>query len=154
MSDFFLDTSALVKRYVQETGSRWIANLFDQTLKHEIFVAVITPVELISAITRRSRAGNISPSNTLAALSNFKVDLMTQYQEVNLTPGVISTAIDLAEKHGLRGYDAVQLAAALETNTLLVANGLPPLIFVSADSNLNIVASLTGLTVENPNDYS
>ena len=59
----------------------------------------------------------------------------------------------LATKHALRGYDAVQLAAALEANDESLANGLPPLILVSADTKLNTAAQAEGLVVQNPNNY-
>lgn len=60
----------------------------------------------------------------------------------------------LAEKYCLRGYDAVQLAAAESMNTLCIANSLPQLTFVSADKELNIAAVSAGLLVENLHDYS
>ncbi len=59
----------------------------------------------------------------------------------------------LAEKHFLRGYDAVQLAAALELRAELQAAGATNLTFVSADDALNLAASVEGLTVENPNNH-
>ena len=59
----------------------------------------------------------------------------------------------LATKHALRGYDAVQLAAALEANDERIANELSPLALISADDELNAAAKAEGLTVEDPNDY-
>ena len=59
----------------------------------------------------------------------------------------------LAEKHGLRGYDAVQLAAAQAINNLCIANDLHPLTFISADKELNTAAANEGLLVENPNNH-
>ena len=59
----------------------------------------------------------------------------------------------LATKHALRGYDAVQLAAALEANDERIADDLAPLILVSADDDLNTAAEAEGLKVENPNNY-
>lgn len=47
----------------------------------------------------------------------------------------------LSETYGLRGYDAIQLAAGRAVNSLCIANGLPPIIFVSAD-NCDIIVSL------------
>jgi predicted nucleic acid-binding protein len=61
--------------------------------------------------------------------------------------------MSLATKHALRGYDAVQLAAALEANDERIANELTPLTLVSADDELNTAAQAEGLTVENPNAY-
>lgn len=59
----------------------------------------------------------------------------------------------LAETYSLRGYDAVQLATACTVNKLCLTNGLPPLIFVSADNELNIAGFNEGLLIENPNKY-
>ncbi|MCU0533817.1 MAG: type II toxin-antitoxin system VapC family toxin [Hydrococcus sp. Prado102] len=153
MSDYFLDSSALVKRYINETGSIWINNLFDPALNNEFFIAAIAPVEIVAAITRRSRGGTISPTDATTVCNLFRADLLSTYQIVELTSGLISRAMALAETHALRGYDAVQLAAALEVNALCVANGLPTLTFVCADLELNAVVTSEGLLVENPNNY-
>jgi hypothetical protein len=59
----------------------------------------------------------------------------------------------VAEQHALRGYDAMQLAAALETSVHRSALGMDPLVFASADSELNAVAGAEGLTVEDPNAH-
>jgi hypothetical protein len=54
VSGYFLDSSALVKRYVTETGSIWVSDLFDPALANEIIIAAVIPVEIIAAITRRA----------------------------------------------------------------------------------------------------
>ena len=59
----------------------------------------------------------------------------------------------LAETYGLRGYDAVQLATGCSINNLCTANNLPAMTFVSADGELNAVATSEGLIVKNPNNY-
>lgn len=61
--------------------------------------------------------------------------------------------MQIADKHELRGYDAVQLASAIETDRLRRANGLSSIIFVSADNALNSAAQAEGLTIDNPNNY-
>ena len=50
MATYFIDSSALVKRYISEIGSVWISSLFDPALKNEVFVAAITGVEIIAAV--------------------------------------------------------------------------------------------------------
>ncbi|MEH2022679.1 type II toxin-antitoxin system VapC family toxin [Nostoc sp.] len=65
MAIYFIDSSALVKRYISETGSAWVLELFNPTLNNEVFIAAITSVEIIAAITRRSRGGNISITDDL-----------------------------------------------------------------------------------------
>jgi hypothetical protein len=59
----------------------------------------------------------------------------------------------LVEVHDLRGYDALQLAAALELQAARHALSLSAVTFVCADNKLNSAAGLEGLSVENPNDH-
>ena len=66
---------------------------------------------------------------------------------------VVVEALRLTEAYGLRGYDAIQLSAALEANSERVGRGLLPLILVSADTELNNAAQAEGLVIEDPNNY-
>ncbi|AFZ18778.1 type II toxin-antitoxin system VapC family toxin [Allocoleopsis franciscana] len=153
MAIYFLDSSALVKRYISETGSAWVLGLFDPTLDNEFFVAAITGVEIVAAITRRTRNGSISAADAKLVCNQLRNDLQTDYQVVEIIEGLINSGMALAETHGLRGYDAVQLAAGYAVNELCIANGLPSIILVSADDELNLAAVNEGLLVENPNDH-
>jgi len=69
---------------------------------------------------------------------------------VKVTEHLIDLAMNLAERHSLRGYDSVQLAAALELQAVRAANSLSPITFVCADDKLNAAATTEGLSVENP----
>jgi uncharacterized protein len=153
MSVYFLDSSALVKRYINETGSAWVLSLFDPTLDNEFFVAAVTGVEIVAAITRRARSGSIAAVDATLVCNQLRSDLQTDYQVIEITEGIISSAMALAKTQGLRGYDAVQLAAGCAINELCIANGLSPIIFVSADEELNLAAVNEGLLIENPNHY-
>lgn len=154
MAVYFVDSSALVKRYISEMGSTWVLSLFDPTLSNDVLIAAIAGVEIVAAITRRARGGSISATDATAACSQFRSDLQSEYQVVEITENIINSAMALAEKLGLRGYDAVQLAAGCEINALCIASSLPPAIFVSADDELNAAAASEGLLTKNPNDYS
>jgi predicted nucleic acid-binding protein len=153
MAIYFLDSSALVKRYISETGSAWVLGLFDPTLDNEFFVAAITGVEIVAAITRRARSGSIAAADAALVCNQLRRDLQTDYQVIEITEGIVSSGMTLAETQGLRGYDAVQLAAGCAINELCAVNGLSPIIFVSADDELNLAAVNEGLLVENPNNY-
>jgi len=122
-------------------------------VKNEVYVVRITGVEVVSALTRRARGGAIDLADASQAIATFKNDFQNEYHIVEVTEALVNRAITLAETHGLRGYDAVQLAAACEVNTLCIANGLPPLTFVSADTALNAAATAARLTVEDPNEH-
>jgi hypothetical protein len=153
MAVFYLESSALVKRYLGETGSVWVMNLFDPAAGHVIVIGVVTAVEILAAIARRARGGTIPAADAAAACAQFRSDLLTDYQTVRLSTGVLSRAMDLAETDGLRGYDAVQLATALAIHDARVARSLSTLTFVSADTELNAAALAHGLLVDDPNAH-
>lgn len=148
MAIYFLDTSAVIKRYVKEIGTAWVQALTLPTAPHSHFLARITWVETISAVTRRERSGHLSPPGAAGALSDFQQDFGRQYIPVEISAALIGHAGSLARLHALRGYDAVQLAAALE-----VRAKIPSLILVSADAALNTAATAEGLPVEDPNTH-
>jgi uncharacterized protein len=143
---YFLDTSAVVKRYVQETGTAWIKTLADPAASNFLYVARITDVEMTAAIARRRRLGSLSLAQAGAALNEFRQDFAQQYRIVEMTIPLLRQASQLADLHVLRGYDAVQLAAALGVIRLE-----PSLTLVSADADLNAAATAEGLPVEDPN---
>jgi predicted nucleic acid-binding protein len=149
----FVDTSALVKRYVNEIGSSWLRNLLDPATGAETFLVRITMVELIAAVTRRERGGALTPAAAATARAAFRADVAVEYQVVEVTEALLERATALAEARGLRAYDAVQLAAALEVNALCIGSGLPALLFASADTELNAAAMLEGLAAEDPNAH-
>jgi uncharacterized protein len=153
MAVYFLDSSALVKRYISETGSFWVLGLFDPALNNEAFIAAITGVEIIAAITRRSRSGSISITDATITRNQFKRDLQKNYQIVEITENIINSGMVLSETYGLRGYDAIQLAVGRVVNTISITNGLPPITFVSADNELNAAVVSEGLMIENSNSH-
>ena len=72
---------------------------------------------------------------------------------IEVTEALIEKAMMLSERYGIRGYDAVQLAGAVEVNNRYAMNGLPPITLISADQELNDAATAQGLTVEDPNSH-
>jgi predicted nucleic acid-binding protein len=137
---YFFDSSALVKRYAAETGSAWVESLTDPRAGNRVYVAAITHVEVISAIARKKKTLLLSATDADAAITRFEHDLQHDLLLFNLTPEVIAAAARQAEKHALRGYDAVQLAVALEINAARTAQQLPSFILISSDAELNAAA--------------
>ena len=148
MGVFFHDTSAILKRYLKEPGSGWVQTLTDPATGHFHYLARITLPEAVSAITRRERGGQIAAADALTAIAQFRSDFARQYRIAELSASLIDRAALLARTHGLRGYDAVQLATALAVRDLA-----PTLVLHSADIELNAAAAALGLAVEDPNDY-
>ena len=154
MSVYYVDSSALVKRYCRETGSLWVRQLADPEQGNGIFTAHITGIEVVAAIARKARMREMSESDATTAIRTFRHHFQTQYQIVLMTLEIVDRAMELAEKRGLRGYDAAQLASALVVHAELVASGVSEPIFICADTNLNEVAQAENLSVQNPNDHA
>ncbi len=153
MAAFFFDSSALVKRYAQETGTAWIFSLVRPSAQNRLYLARITGVEVVAALTKRTRVGSLSANAAAKAITRFEREFTNRYLLVEVSPPIIKTAMTLAKNYTLRGYDAVQLASALQANTDRIAAGGSPLIFISADNHLNSAATAEGLTVDNPNNH-
>lgn len=151
MNVYFFDSSGIAKRYMSETGTTWVIGVTDPATGNRIYVARITGVEVVSAITRQARSGSLSATDAATAIAQFRWDFANQYRIVEITPTLIARAMSLAETYALRGYDAIQLTAASEVNTQRLALGMPALTFISADATLNAAASTEGLTVDDPN---
>lgn len=150
MSHFYFDSSALVKRYLTETGSERVVMLTHPSAGHTVILAGITRVEVAAAFAARHRAaGGISRRERDDALSLLLQHCDSEYHLVALTATIISRAVALTQNHRLRGYDAVQLATALRANEALLAADLSDLIFVAADNDLLAAAKAEGLTTEN-----
>jgi len=149
--NLFFDSSALVKRYVNEIGSAWVGKTVDSASGNKIFIAEITVVEIMAAIARRTRGHPAAATN--AAFAKLQYDVNAEYINLELTSALLQDAQVLARKYFLRGYDAVQLAVALQFNREQLAAGLPVITLVSADAELLDAAQTEGLLVENPNHH-
>lgn len=153
MPAYFLDASALVKRYVTETGTPWIIGLLDPAARNRLYVARITGAEVTAALTRKERGGHLSAAAAASAIAAFQHDYANRLRPVEITAALIVEAMAAARTHGLRGYDAVQLAAALSANRRRIARQLAPLLFVTADISLLTAGVTEGLMTDNPNSH-
>lgn len=151
MAICYFDSSAVVNRYAQETDTAWVTSILDPTAGNAVYLARISAVEVISAFARRQPGNKLSAPDAAKAIADFRTDLANQYRMIEMTPALISRAMTLAETHALRGYDAVQLAAALEVNARVTSLNLPLLTLISADAALNAAAQTEGLAVDDPN---
>ena len=89
MGAYYLDTSALVKRYVQERGTGWVSMLTSVHSGHETFVALVTGVEVVSAVARQARAGRFSLQDASAIIQAFQNHFSSQYRVVLTVPIIV-----------------------------------------------------------------
>ncbi|MDI6751429.1 MAG: type II toxin-antitoxin system VapC family toxin [bacterium] len=154
MNIYYLDSSAVVKRYVEEIGSKWVKLIADPSKENLINIAQIGMVEVAAAFSRKNREGMISEFERDEVLGIFFKDCEDQYQIIEIDDRIIKSAIDLTCTRPLRGYDAIQLATASVINEAMIKKNLSPLIFLSADDNLIEAAKEEGLLTDNPNLHS
>lgn len=153
MAAYYLDTSALVKRYTRERGSPWVTRLLARRASHDLYTVRLTGPEAIAALTRKVRTGELTAADAARSNRAFRRHWRRRLLIVEVAEATAERAMDLAERRGLRGYDAVHLAAALVVAEAQRRAGRPPLTFVSADTNQRQAAAAEGLLVEDPNAY-
>jgi len=138
--NLYLDTSALIKRYVNETGStdvrEWIRSADDKA------ITLITRAEMSAGINRLLRMKLLSQKDFGDALEEFRSDWV-DYHRLPISETLVARADALACEHVLRGYDAIHLAAALTWQELL---GLP-VTLVTYDRELAEAARASGMAV-------
>ncbi len=107
----YLDTSSLVKLYVAESESDSVLQLVENA--DIVATAAIAYPEARAAFARRRREGGLRPRAFAAAKRALDED-WPRYLAVGVTAALCRDAGDLAERHGLRGYDSVHVAAYLQ----------------------------------------
>lgn len=134
----YIDTSTLIKLLIDEVGTVEAGQIWDEP---DILVgARLGHVEARAALAAALRQGRISSEVLRSAVQGLEV-LWSQLSVVEVDEDVMRLAGDLAATHGLRGYDAVHLAAA---------HCVDADVFSSADRRLCAAASACGFHVANP----
>jgi predicted nucleic acid-binding protein len=150
LPNYFLDTSALAKRYHKENGSEYMDRIVEQVGSRSL-ISHLSIVEFESVLAIKTRTGEVDQQALELTRRRFRTDLATQHLLV--APPIrihhYQTARTLLVRYGvtdgLRTLDALQLAIAFDLRQL----GLIDLI-VAADQRLCQVASLAGYSAMNP----
>jgi uncharacterized protein (TIGR03382 family) len=153
MTDYYADTSALIKRSLPERGSAWVQALCDPASGNTIITSALAGVEAVSALARRRREGALSAEQYAALRDDFLAHYGQEYQVVPLTDPLQALARTLLERHPLRAYDAIHLAAAQLVAAQLVAAGMDAPIFLAADERLLAAARAEGLSADTPHAH-
>ncbi len=148
----YLDTSALVKRYVTEPGSTWTQHLLEN---RDLLLSTseIALVEVSTALSIQVRTGRLSHRLGRLAYAVFQEHVVNN--EYNMIPAdrvIIDKAAALGRKHPLKAYDAIHVATALHLRDLLKIRDRS-LVFVCADSQALRAATAESLLTENPHDH-
>jgi predicted nucleic acid-binding protein len=148
---YFLDTSALAKRYLTEKGSNRMRRLLEHP-DDGFYQGFLTPLEIASALYRRLRSQEISQDELSVLLRAYVAHSHQDYILIPYSDALVDRAAALVARHVLRALDAIQLASALELKDSLPAEALP-LTFLSADDRLLDAVRREHLQAENPEKW-
>jgi predicted nucleic acid-binding protein len=144
---YYLETSALVKLYVRESGTERVLALANRTTENRLAILALTQVEFRSAVRRRERNGEIPRLIATQLLEAFKRHLEQRFVSQMINDFVLDVASALVDRHALRAYDAVQLAGYV---ALRGSTGTDVPVFVCSDHALLEAARVEGIPVLDP----
>ena len=146
MSNFFVDSSALGKRYLAEVGSAWVLSWIRKSSGNVVIVCDLAPIEIFSAFARLQGEKLLLPTNAAILQKALLIDMEMEYISVALDAPSLIQARSLVSKYPLRTLDAIQLACAQSATTNLGE----PLVVVSGDNRLLSAAGAEGFVTDNP----
>jgi uncharacterized protein len=134
--NLFFDTSAFIKRYIDESGSDEIENLC--TSADDVGISILLPIEIISTFSRLKREKKLTEKQYEILKEGFFIDIR-DITVVSLSPETVKMAIEGIEHSPLKALDAVHIGCALEYQ---------PDFFVSSDTQQLSAAARAGLKVK------
>jgi uncharacterized protein len=147
----FVDSSGLVKLYVREVGSAWMAAAVRPL---GIAVSELAVTEVGVTLLRRARDGSVSERDARDAWRLLRRELRS-FAVTHLDRPALVAAAQLSARSAVpvRALDALQLRGALEVAVDARRLGQTSPLFVSADARLLRAAAALGLQTENPEDH-
>ena len=148
MPVYYLDTSVILKRYRDEEGTEVVDQLLlDSGPEDRCYTSFLSALEVRAAISRLIRSGQLDRNAAERLLARFLEDSHQVLQTWPLDNSILESAINVADRHGLRSGDAIHLATAASIFQLA-----PELenILVSNDRDLLQAAIESGMGVMDP----
>jgi predicted nucleic acid-binding protein len=147
---YFLDSTAFIKLFVQETGTEAIIQLMEATEDNRKLISAGTPLEVYAALKRRERSGGLAAADSEAARSILRVEAARMVQQP-LNPAVLEAARRILDRHELSSTEALQLAAAIVAREMF--QGMT-IVFVASDERLLEAARGEKFEILDPTSHS
>ena len=151
MHSFYVDASALAKRYAPEIGSSLVDEILDKVPRDRICLLNVGAGEVVSILVRKRNAGVITDAYLAQALIDFETEIV-QSADINKLPvsnRLATSSLSLIVSHSINSTDAIILKSALAVARKLRAGG-DDLVLVASDQRLVRAAQAEGLTTFNP----
>lgn len=147
MTVYYLDTSALIKRYRTETGTAVIGVLFSGRREDDVFTTShFTSLEVESVAARALKARLLDRRAHGVMLRLFAEDLEQWLVVLPLFTALVSNAAELVRRYAIRAGDSIHLASALRVREAVSVET----VFVTSDGELLQAAEAAGFSVLNP----
>lgn len=144
MGHLFFDTSALVKRYCEETGTKVVDELVESQ-ETTVVLTSLSVIESVSAFRRKYNTGDVSRDVVNELIADFFREALSEFLLLSMEESLFEHSFELILEDDLRTLDSLQLSAAIE-----VSNQLDELTFVCADEDLVEIGAKRGLDTLNP----
>ena len=149
---FFFDASALVKRYIRESGSELVNFLFENVPLKRLKCLTLGGAEVFWICIRKKNDGRITPQQFTQAVANLQLEVIADesaFQTISIPDSLVWDSLDLVETHSLNSVDGIVLRSALDVAAELreTSNNL---VLVASDKRLLRAARAEGLLTFNP----
>jgi predicted nucleic acid-binding protein len=148
---FYLDASALAKRYVPETGSLLVDEIVDKVSGNRLYLLNIGAGEVVSILVRKRNSGVITGAYFAQALVDFETEIVraADIHKLPVSNRLATSSFSLILVHSINSTDAITLKSALAIAQKLRAGG-DELVLVASDQRLLRAAQAEGLGTFNP----
>lgn len=157
----YLDSSALIRHYVQEPGTQSLNAKLESEEKagRPLFTSVLTFAEIHRALAARMKDKSLSRSAFAMARKEFEADWLSAVTSIELKANVLALIPDLVERFALKSSDVIHLASALWMRDTLRVSGrqgprVPNVTFATSDLALVKAAQESNLGIFNPQTQS
>jgi predicted nucleic acid-binding protein len=110
----YVDTSALLKVYIEEEGSALVRDQLDRAT--QLATSAITRVEVHTALARRRHGRDLPQAAYREVVRAFEAD-WERVLRLAVSDAVLGQATRLGAEHVLRAYDAIHLSSAVLLRT-------------------------------------
>jgi len=153
----YADSSALIKRYLEERGTEKLNAKIDKSTSafHSVLTSLLSYAEIHAALARKLNEKTLRATEYHWAATRFNSDWKTYLTRVELSPVVLALVPGLVKRHLLKGADAVHLASAIWVRQSVQLGKMQKslsesLVFATSDKQLGRAAAKEQLQVFDP----
>jgi predicted nucleic acid-binding protein len=152
---FYIDASALAKRYAPEPGTPLVNHLFSKVTPERLIVFNVGVAEVTSLLVRKKNTRRLSATAFSQALIDFGTEIIysTRIRKVVADNALVTAALPLIEAYSINATDDIILRSAVDMATYLRTAG-DDLVLMASDQRLLNAARAEGLLTFNPETQS